>query len=128
MGYFPSGKKGRSLALALGAASGGILHYSEVIAAKQRTRVSKLRNLKGMCHRLSTAQRAVKRTLCSRSKAFSSLTSLVLPSLVLAQEPVEGAKSVVYIALVKSVQGVNKKMNPLPNKFTPFLTNFLSNF
>ena len=40
MGHFPSGKKGSSVALALGAASGGILHYSKVTTAKERTRVS----------------------------------------------------------------------------------------
>ena len=70
MGHFPSGKKGRSVALALGVVSGGILHYSEVTAAKQRTRVSKLRNLKGMCHRLSTAQRAVERNSVFEIQSF----------------------------------------------------------
>ena len=66
-------------------------------AGCQTTRVTFLKR-----HRLSTARQSKqpkRRTDCARSQLafFSSfLSSLVLPSLVLAQEPVEGAKSVLY--------------------------------
>lgn len=68
-----------------------------VTASCQATRVTFLKR-----HRLSTARQSrqpKRRTDCARFQLafFSSfLSSLVLPSLVLAQEPVEGAKSVVY--------------------------------
>ena len=68
-----------------------------VTAGCQTTRVTFLKR-----HRLSTARQSKqpkRRTDCARSQLafFSSfLSSLVLPSLVLAQEPVEGAKSVLY--------------------------------